>query len=865
MDIIIHGTKGGYKVLHETSDSLRSIARDVRRIDVANDRATVGQYAYSIAFANNGYICSRYDCVWDVERNAIGNIAFSVHIPNSKLMAGNRMKSLLDELAEKYKQEYIIDGNLGSKQEDWNSFDEIVKNYKNYERENYYSRKNFKTGTAEAAFIYYPDEKKLEKYFEEPHQSQYEFYKQVFLIDKKYENNLNNPLNALRHEPSNNLSEGINLNNPIYTLHIRKRTDKYEIDVKEDGSSRKEEDGIHLKNELKISYYKPCHKRKTIDGTIEKFKENNDNISVDETKRIITIEECDLEPKIYTFNFTTIDQNTNNPINEAIVIAICQGKEEELPNKTFSDTYENSKKYTIYAKKAPYLESDKQHLELCFSAYDPPEDTFKIPLYLKERPKEIKIIVKDEGNQPIYGFEVFNKSRRINSDGNIIKFYKNDIKEETKIFVEKHGYAISESQLFTPEQQNEPIIIILKKRSESDKEENLQPKKDKKILDKRLIPLAISGFIAFVILIICVIYFSKKDSKLDGYPKPDENQTKERLNGITIDSSYLDTLQKFCTLDFFDKIFMTSLPSYCPKRDMTMKIYNNIKLGNIDTLKQITYSKKQEKFDKAIKDIELEYKRQIGDSLKNIAKRYGNLDSVATERIKSEIDDLEKAKSNIKNLDSTTIARIESEMNFLIKGDIDSLKKEKNKINSDSVATTRIESEIENKRGSFIKSKIDSLKKEMININLDSVASFITRYQNDLKKATNKMNSDSTENSSTRNQDNTKKETPKKSSSSFRSAVSSSSKETSGNQNIPKNEIDKFENSFWELIKKEDLKIEDFEKLHQKYNKSIKKDNEVLNTLNLIVKNKRTQKLTSKSLKERKKITTLEELNNSVR
>src|SRR5687767_4171971 len=103
MEFLVQATKGGYRILHRSQGFPSSFASDLRREDVINSRSTIGQSTYSIAFANNGIIYSKYSGVWDEGRNAIGNIVFSIFIPGNKRISGADVNALLDALSGRYR------------------------------------------------------------------------------------------------------------------------------------------------------------------------------------------------------------------------------------------------------------------------------------------------------------------------------------------------------------------------------------------------------------------------------------------------------------------------------------------------------------------------------------------------------------------------------------------------------------------------------------------------------------------------------------------------------------------------------------------------------------------------------------------
>ncbi len=212
MEIVIHGTKGGYKVLYQTPNAPFSVARDVRRID-RNDGNTVGQTAYAIALVNGGCAFTKYVVVRDIERAAIGNVAFSVYIPDRRKMAGRDVKMLLDALAEVYCRNYVIEGNLGNKQEDWTFVAKLVERYEKYCYPEKEAMENYRQGTGEAAYIYYSTEIGLQKYFDYPYQEAYVPYMQIFFVERRYEHTSQDPLNSLRHDPDANLTGKVILGN----------------------------------------------------------------------------------------------------------------------------------------------------------------------------------------------------------------------------------------------------------------------------------------------------------------------------------------------------------------------------------------------------------------------------------------------------------------------------------------------------------------------------------------------------------------------------------------------------------------------------------------------------------------------------
>ena len=222
MELLIQATKGGWRILYMTSNFPSSFASDLRRQDVNNNKNTVGQIAYSIAYSENGCIFSKYICIWDADRRAIGNLSFSVYISIKFKISGRKIKNLLDELLAEYEQKYIVEGNLLNRQEDWTLFDGILKSYKNsLQPSTCDTVMDWGKSLNDAAFVYYNDDKHLKEYLESPYQKKFSSYKQVFFVEFSLEDKLENPLNVLLHNLQANLT-GFKLSlNPAYNIPLK--------------------------------------------------------------------------------------------------------------------------------------------------------------------------------------------------------------------------------------------------------------------------------------------------------------------------------------------------------------------------------------------------------------------------------------------------------------------------------------------------------------------------------------------------------------------------------------------------------------------------------------------------------------------
>lgn len=222
MELLVQATKGGWRILYMTPNFPASFASDLRRQDANNNRITVGQVAYSIALAENACIYSKYICIWDEERRAIGNISFSVYISGKFKIYGHQIKNLLDALSTEYDQKYMVEGYVLNNQEAGTFFNEILKRYKSsFQPSTVVTGVAFGKNANDAAFIYYNDDRHLSEYLESPYQKKFTDYKQVFFVEFSLENKLENPLNVLRHNPQANLTGFKPILNPSYNIPLK--------------------------------------------------------------------------------------------------------------------------------------------------------------------------------------------------------------------------------------------------------------------------------------------------------------------------------------------------------------------------------------------------------------------------------------------------------------------------------------------------------------------------------------------------------------------------------------------------------------------------------------------------------------------
>ena len=159
MELVIHGTKGGYKANLFSTPNAPSSLGDIRK--GASTENPLGQELYSIAYSNGVCIFTKYIILRDSLRSfATGTIAFSLYLSVNKELSGNGADiiTLLDKLYVFYKNKYVKENNLNNGetnliQEDWSFVTDILKEYKEQDKPN--KQELLQSEDQEPAYIYY--------------------------------------------------------------------------------------------------------------------------------------------------------------------------------------------------------------------------------------------------------------------------------------------------------------------------------------------------------------------------------------------------------------------------------------------------------------------------------------------------------------------------------------------------------------------------------------------------------------------------------------------------------------------------------------------------------------------------------------
>jgi len=152
------------------------------------------------------------------EVSVSGEIFITTRGGDTIKISGADVIILLDQISNQYCNEYIFNDNLSYVREDWSFLNEITETYRKrlIDNPDYVDSVSFQQGSEKAAFVFYNSHDKLQKFFDAPYQEEYIKYEQVFFVDEKYKSKIENPLNALRHGPTSDLTEKIDLDQ--YTL-----------------------------------------------------------------------------------------------------------------------------------------------------------------------------------------------------------------------------------------------------------------------------------------------------------------------------------------------------------------------------------------------------------------------------------------------------------------------------------------------------------------------------------------------------------------------------------------------------------------------------------------------------------------------
>lgn len=461
MKIFIQARKDGYNVLYPkpTPQEFFNFGSDIQRIDAPTQSYYYGKEFYSLAFSSSGRILSKYLIGYDVPRGAIGYMAFSVFIPQDKSLPGQDAKALLDTLVGTYVLNYSPNYFFDNKRnEDWKLFTDLTNGFESrLKRLSDDDVESVASGSETPAFVFYRTDEELSRYLNDPYQSEYYPYQQVYFVDRKYEGQKDNPLSIVKINPQANLTGRIDLDNPKYRIEfesvITQNGNRIKVEINNGTHWRQifNKNKIRRKDVIRISWTKDCYESKILTGTLDELSDT-DCIYTD--NGTVHIKDFGLKPAKKSIKITVNDSNGQPIPKPSIVCYNSDNKPNIVENGIITFIGEETRcEWTIFAK------FDKMSgLARIIPIYSP--DCFPVTVHEKV---SIEVFVIDaDTKEPVYDFEIWTKhSGGFSKDRNIV-FIDNEIDQEAHISVKCKGYK-QEDFKFKPRLYNKAIFELSKK------------------------------------------------------------------------------------------------------------------------------------------------------------------------------------------------------------------------------------------------------------------------------------------------------------------------------------------------------------------------------------------------------------------
>lgn len=420
MELIVHGTKGGFRTLYSTVNAPISIASDIR--NNLSDEAPIGKSFYTISFTDDGYVFSKYKIIRDSPRSyAMGSIAFSIFLPENKKLSGFDVKDTLDNLLKYYEDNYIKENNINLGEtreiikEDWSFVDRIVSEIR---EQPIPSENKPQSGVKDPSFIYYKDNYDLCKYFDAPYQEEYCGYQKVLLIDDNLRGTAENPLNIIRHSEYS-LTGKIDLENPQYKLlfdsNIHNST---RIELKINGNTRYEKNKVRRKDHLEIRWSRPYHEVVSRQGRWSELRDTY--LRVDDQSQIVYVNDLELEPIKKSIELKPIDYKGD--IIHNVEVKINNGPWEQL-NTIILTGAQIGEHYEIKARQG----------ERYFSKYTSINPELDVSVKIQMQELKLVNFQVQGGEDSIYNFEVFLSEGKIDKENNTIEFKDGEIDKKQTI------------------------------------------------------------------------------------------------------------------------------------------------------------------------------------------------------------------------------------------------------------------------------------------------------------------------------------------------------------------------------------------------------------------------------------------------
>lgn len=449
MDLVIYATKDGLRTLYSTNDDIAYLIAEEKRSG-ANKDSSLGGFVYGLSFIESGFVFTKYLIVKDTLRsNALGFIAFSLHISKSKTIKGIEAKEILDKLSANYTNAYIKDNylNRGEKnliREDWGFVKDILSEYKEQDRNRI--EELIASGAKVPAFIYYKNEAELIEYFDKPFQEEYSDFKQIYFINVDFKDSDKNPLNVLIN--SGIELKDIDLKNEYFYLNNYNRSKGIIIIANgKERSDGKNNNSIRAKWPVEIKYPKdercfwPIRAIGTLsnpDSEIFKYLELKGN-------QVLIKWDAFNNPEPKTKSITFIVKNFGGEFMNDAEIQI--GKKPKFNVTDYKFTYEFKGEDIIRKSSITFKKGDFRKIIYDFT----PELAREIEEIKLDEYKLISIEIKDLiTSSKIEGFQIWTKLTNGYKTTNELEFVNEQIDDRYDITIRKNGYEDLKINDFVP-------------------------------------------------------------------------------------------------------------------------------------------------------------------------------------------------------------------------------------------------------------------------------------------------------------------------------------------------------------------------------------------------------------------------------
>jgi len=465
MEIVVHGTKQGYKSSFISNRPPSFALGDIR--NGVNDENPLGNSAYTLAFINGGCVYSKYTIIRDTLRSyATGNIAFSIYLPrNIELLSdkGGNIISLLDELSNHYIEKYVKDKNINRGEsalihEDWSYVGEISRKYSENEK----NRKDeeISSGNLDPAIHYYNSIEELIKHFDNPYHEEYSDYKQILFIDSKLKGR-DNPINVLK---NSGVEVNPDLNNEYFYLNNYNKNKGVKISAYYNNMWHERTDvkgynRIRANWPIEIKLIKEYYKKIFADGSISNLASNiHQYLDINGNNIKIIYEAFHSEPEETTIKINVIRKDGNR-INESDVKIKVENRSEQVSLQAEFKGEELGREYKIEARIGNLFYGEAKII---------PKDKISSPTITIEliEKRVVKITVYEAfgDKKELFDFDVIVPGKILGKRTNAVTFSGEEIKKKWQIRVERNGYIQSAPIPYTAENGEDEILFFLKKR-----------------------------------------------------------------------------------------------------------------------------------------------------------------------------------------------------------------------------------------------------------------------------------------------------------------------------------------------------------------------------------------------------------------